>query len=83
MYRPAPDESRRRTAEKLSAYRMLPALDLRQRYTVPEAALYLRQSVAKLYEDISAGRLSVMKAGARTYVHGSEIARVSAGAETA
>jgi hypothetical protein len=68
---------------KYRVYLSLPPIDIQQRYTVPEASLYLRQSIAKTYLDISGGRLKILKDGARTYVHGSEIARVSAGAEAA
>ena len=63
---------------KYKTYLALPALDVHQRYTVPEASLYLRQSVAKTYQEIAAGRLHILKSGARSYVHGSEIARASA-----
>jgi excisionase family DNA binding protein len=62
---------------------LLPPLDPLQRYTIPEAAAYLRQSKSKTYQDISNGVLSVLKDGRRTYVPGSEIAarsRVSGGA---
>ncbi len=66
-------------APKLERYRQLPPLDIQQRYTIPEASLYLRQSIAKSYQEISAGRLRILKSGTRSYVHGSEIVRVSAG----
>ena len=52
-------------------------LDPLQRYTVPEANAYLRQSNARTYEQIKAGELKVIKDGGRTYVPGSEIARKS------
>jgi hypothetical protein len=52
-------------------------LDEKQRYEIPEACKYLRQSRAKTYNDVKAGRLRVIKDGARTYVPGSEIARKS------
>jgi hypothetical protein len=65
------------SADKRATYLSLPALDLRQRYTIPEASLYLRQSVAKTYLEIAAGRLKVLKSGSRSYVHGTEIARAS------
>jgi hypothetical protein len=54
------------------------ALDPLQRYTVPEANAYLRQSNARTYQQIKAGELRVIKDGGRTYVPGSEIARRSA-----
>ncbi len=71
-------ESARRAAEKRSAYLSLPPLDVRQRYTLGEASMYLRQSIAQTYKQIAAGQLRVIKSGARTYVHGSEIERFSA-----
>lgn len=52
----------------------LPPLDLLQRYTINEASAYLRQSRAKTYMDISAGTLSIIKDGSRTYVSGRAIA---------
>lgn len=58
-------------------YATLPPLDPQQRYEIPEACRYLRQSRAKTYQDVKAGRLRVIKDGARTYVPGSEIARRS------
>jgi hypothetical protein len=56
---------------------ILPPLDERQRYTVLEACAYLRQSRAKLYNDIAAGLLATIQDGARRYVPGTEIARRS------
>lgn len=58
----------------------LPALDLNQRYTIPEASAYLRQSRAKTYIDIKAESLSIIKDGRRTYVPGTAIAERSRGA---
>ena len=55
----------------------LPALDERQRYSVPEALEYLRTNRARLYEQIAQGSIVVIKDGRRTYVPGSEIARLS------
>lgn len=52
----------------------LPPLDENQRYTIDEATAYLRQSRAKTYQDIQAGRLSVIKDGRRSYIPGSDIA---------
>ena len=52
----------------------LPPLDLNQRYTIPEANAYLRQSRAKTYQDIKDGRLPIIKDGKRTYVPGRAIA---------
>lgn len=56
---------------------VLPPLDQAQRYTVDEALAYLRMSRARLYEKIAAGDITVIKDGRRTYLPGSEIARVS------
>jgi hypothetical protein len=55
----------------------LPALDEKQRYTIPEAIEYLRTSRTRIYERIAEGSLVVLKDGKRTYVPGSEIARLS------
>ncbi len=55
----------------------LPALDERQRYTIPESAYYLRFSRAKLYQLIKAGEIRVIKDGDRTYIPGTEIIRKS------
>lgn len=63
-----PDEARKH---------VLPPLDLNQRYSVEEAAAYLRQSRAKTFADISAGRLNSITDGRRRYVPGKEIARAS------
>ena len=52
-------------------------LDERQRYAVTEALEYLRLSRARLYDKIAAGEIKVIKDGARTFVPGSEIARLS------
>ena len=52
----------------------LPPLDVNQRYTVPEATAYLRQSRAKTYTDIRDGKLPIIKDGSRTYVPGKAIA---------
>jgi len=47
-----------------------PPLDLNQRYSIPEANAYLRQSRAKTYQDIKDGKLAVIKDGKRTYISG-------------
>lgn len=52
-------------------------LDTQQRYTIPEASCYLRQSRAKTYTDIRDGNLRVIKDAKRSYVPGTEIARRS------
>jgi len=68
---PSPREARR--AKQV----LLPPVDLNQRYEIPEASAYLRQSVAKTYTDIRAGKLRVLKNGWRTFIPGTEIVRVS------
>jgi excisionase family DNA binding protein len=55
----------------------LAPLDERQRYTVDESLEYLRVSRARLYKKIQAGELTVLKDGRRTFIPGSEIARLS------
>ena len=55
----------------------LAALDQAQRYTIAEAALYLRSSAWSVFRDIREGRLVVIREGARTFIPGSEIARRS------
>jgi hypothetical protein len=62
---------------KKKSVRLRP-IDLLQRYDVVEAAQYLRISRAKLYNDVAAGLIAVIKDGKRTFVHGSELARRSA-----
>lgn len=52
----------------------LPPIDERQRYTIDEATLYLRQSRAKTYKDISSGVLESFTDGRRRYVSGTAIA---------
>jgi prophage regulatory protein len=54
-----------------------PPVNVAQRYTIKEATYYLRISHASIYKDISAGRMRVLKHGKRTFVPGSEIARLS------
>lgn len=55
----------------------LPPIDPLQRYEVPEANAFLRQSNAKTYGDIKSGKIRVIRDGGRTYVPGSEIVRLS------
>ena len=55
----------------------LPPLDPQQRYTIPEASAYLRQSRSKTYLDIGAGTLTTIKDGKRTYIPGTVIAERS------
>lgn len=63
----------------MSAAKIQPpaVIDPNQRYEMVEACAILRQSKAGVYKDIAAGRLSVIKEGARTYVHGTELIRRS------
>jgi len=58
----------------------LAPLDLHQRYTIDEAAAYLRQSRAKTYQDINAGVLESFTDGRRRYIPGAAIAERSRGA---
>jgi ribosomal protein L17 len=55
----------------------LAPLDVAQRYTIAEAQSYLRIAHASIYKEINAGRIRVLKHGKRTFVPGSEIARLS------
>ena len=72
------------TVEKKSPERQtLPPVDVAQRYTIVEATSYLRISHASVYKEINAGRIKVLKQGKRTFVPGSEIARLSRLEDTA
>jgi excisionase family DNA binding protein len=62
----------------LQIQQQLAPLDPAARYSVPEALARLRTSRKTLYELIGRGELRVIKQGRRTYVPGSEIARLSA-----
>ena len=53
------------------------ALDPAQRYTVIETLALLRTSRRTLYQLIAKGELHPIKQGRRTYIAGSEIARLS------
>lgn len=55
----------------------LPPIDPGQRYEIPAASSYLRESRSKTYQKIKAGTLSVIRDGGRVYVPGSEIIRLS------
>ena len=55
----------------------LPPLDANQRYTVVEAAAYLRQSVSKTYMDAQSGRLASFQDGRRRYIPGAELIKRS------
>jgi prophage regulatory protein len=63
--------------KKSRELRTLPPVDVAQRYTIKEATLYLRISHASIYKAINAGRIRILKQGKRTFVPGSEIARLS------
>jgi prophage regulatory protein len=66
------------TVRKKSRERQpLPPVDVAQRYTIAEATSYLRISHASIYKEINACRIKVLKQGKRTFVPGSEIARLS------
>jgi hypothetical protein len=55
----------------------MPPIDPRQRYTIEETKAYLRLSRASVYQRINNGSLQIIKDGKRTFVPGSEIARLS------
>ena len=57
--------------------RNLPPLDAQQRYTILEAAAYLRVSRAYIFRLIADRKIRAIKDGSRTYVPGTEIARRS------
>lgn len=61
----------------MNSYQHVQPLDERQRYTVTEAEAYLRISRSRLYEKIAAGEILIVKDGRRTYITGSEIAKLS------
>jgi excisionase family DNA binding protein len=61
----------------MDRYTNLPPLDPLQRYTVDEAALYLRVSIARIYEKIATGELHKLKDGRRSFIPGADIARLS------
>lgn len=56
----------------------LPPLDSSQRYTVEEAARYLRTSRWTVFQMLRHGHITRIKFGRRTFIPGSEIARLSA-----
>jgi excisionase family DNA binding protein len=55
----------------------LDPLDTLQRYSVEEAAAYLRHSRWAVYRDLREGRLLAIREGHRTFIPGTEIARLS------
>lgn len=72
-----PTKSKDETQERQhKAHQPIP-LDPNQRYTIKEALAYLRCSRARLYLKEAAGEIRLLRDGRRTYVPGSEIARVS------
>jgi excisionase family DNA binding protein len=68
------DSERRRAAKGM---RRLPPLDPLQRYTITEAAAYLRFSRRTLYRRIKLGYIEIVRDGGRRYIAGKEIARHS------
>ena len=54
---------------------VLAPFDPRLRYSIGEAAGYLRQSVSQTYKDLREGSLSPIIEGGRTFVPGVEIER--------
>lgn len=52
-----------------------PTFDPRLRYEIPAATSFLGYSRAKLYQQIAAGEIRVIRDGRRVYVPGTEIAR--------
>ena len=67
-----------RLAKKVANRAALPPLNEIERYTVEEAAIYLRTSRVSLFKLISTGELKSIKDGKRRYIPGTEIARRSA-----
>jgi excisionase family DNA binding protein len=65
-------------ASKKKTVARLPPLDTNQRYSIPEAAQYLRVSRATLCNYIAAKSIETIKEGGRRFVPGAEIARKSA-----
>jgi excisionase family DNA binding protein len=64
------------TTRSLPAHQLRP-LDLHQRYTIDEAAAYLRCCRARVYQHINSGRLVTVSDGRRKYVPGRSIAELS------
>lgn len=59
------------------AKHQLPPLDTTQRYTVDEALDYLRIGRTWFYELVSTKAINLIHEGRRTFVPGTEIARLS------
>lgn len=51
----------------------LPPLDPSQRYSIDEAAEYLRTSRVQIYKKVAAGRLRLIKDGRRSYISGADL----------
>ena len=67
----------RKTRNEPPAPPPLPPLDPAQRYTLEEAARYLRISETTLFRDMQAGVINTIKDRSRRFVPGSEIIRRS------
>jgi hypothetical protein len=65
-----------RLAATLKRHYPLEPLDEKRRYSVKLTCAYLDVSHARLYEKIARGELEVIKDGRRTYIPGTEIARL-------
>lgn len=52
------------------------------RYSVPEAAALLRQSVSRTWADINSGKLTPLRDQGRTYIPGTEIVKRSSLTQT-
>jgi excisionase family DNA binding protein len=70
-------KAEQRATKKLRDRKALPPFDQSLRYTVDEAALYLRCSRAHLYRLIKIEELPTIQDGRRTYVPGAAIAERS------
>lgn len=51
----------------------LPPLDANQRYTIDEAADYLRTSRVRVYQKVHANQLRLIKDGRRSYIGGIDL----------
>jgi excisionase family DNA binding protein len=58
-------------------HRHLPPLDANQRYTIDEAAAFLRISRVHLYANVKAGKLRLLKDGRRSFIPGAQIVAAS------
>jgi hypothetical protein len=71
MQTPSPAANRRNLPQPVAFF------DPQLRYSIPETAALLRQSVPKTWIDIRENKLKVIREGGRTFVPGSEIVRRS------